>query len=158
MNIQSGIRHLQSLSETQTFAREFAAYALQKPRLLIMLDGPMGAGKTQFTKFFVEALGGEETTSPSFAIHHTYAISIESEKRVLNVEHFDLFRLESTDDLESTGFWDFFRAKQGLIIIEWSDRLKELGLFSHLPKSWSKTCFRFSMQSDAAQSRVVDIS
>lgn len=102
------------------------------PRALILLDGPMGAGKTQATRFLVEALGGDEGASPSFAIHHSYATPRGP------VEHFDLFRLRNEDDLESTGFWDFFRAREGVIVIEWFARLKEFGLERQLPRTWPR--------------------
>lgn len=101
-------------------------------RALILLDGPMGAGKTQVTQFLVEALGGQGSASPSFAIHHSY------ETPRGPVEHFDLFRLKNEDDLESTGFWDFFRASQGVIVIEWFARLKEFGLEKQLPRTWPR--------------------
>jgi len=102
------------------------------PRAILLLDGPMAAGKTQFTQFLVEALGGGETQSPSFAIHHSYSTAKGS------VEHFDLFRLESEDDLESTGFWDFFRSSEGVIVIEWFARLREMNLEGHLPSTWPR--------------------
>lgn len=122
-------REIASLDEMKLFAVEIAARL--GLRALILLDGPMGAGKTQFTQFLVEALGGRETRSPSFAIHHSYPT-----KRGY-LEHFDLFRLTSEDDLESTGFWDFFSKREGVIVIEWFARLSELGLERHLPQTWS---------------------
>lgn len=101
-------------------------------RALILLDGPMGAGKTQFTRFLIEALGGEEGQSPSFAIHHSHEI------RRGSLEHLDLFRLKNEDDLESTGFWDFFRVREGVIVVEWSSRLAEFGLQRRLPRTWPR--------------------
>lgn len=102
---------------------------------ILLLDGPMGAGKTQFTRFLLEALGGDETVSPSFAIHNQYSTSRGP------VDHIDLYRLENEDDLESTGFWDLFSASQGLIIIEWAERLPA----GSLPRTWQKTHLKFEI-------------
>jgi tRNA threonylcarbamoyladenosine biosynthesis protein TsaE len=132
-------KELVTLEDTRALAIAVAAQYRAGTRLLLLLDGPMGAGKTQFTRFFVAALGGEESSSPSFAIHHNYAVS------GVSVEHFDLFRLDSSDDLESTGFWDFFRLKQGILVVEWAERLDELGLVGQLPHSWPKIHLEFSV-------------
>jgi tRNA threonylcarbamoyladenosine biosynthesis protein TsaE len=128
-------REIENLAEMKAFAEEVAGQIGE--RALILLDGPMGAGKTQFTQFLLEALGGEGGQSPSFAIHNSYEVPRGS------IEHFDLFRLKSEDDLESTGFWDFFRAKQGIIVIEWASKLEELGLRAALPRSWP--CLRIAI-------------
>ncbi|HEY8269900.1 MAG TPA: tRNA (adenosine(37)-N6)-threonylcarbamoyltransferase complex ATPase subunit type 1 TsaE [Pseudobdellovibrionaceae bacterium] len=101
---------------------------LFKERTLLLLEGPVGAGKTELVKTLTQSLGIQETASPSFAIHHHY------ENRDVSMEHVDLYRLESEDDLESTGFWDLFGVKKGLIVIEWSDRLDQ----DLLPMNWSK--------------------
>lgn len=99
-----------------------------KERSLLLLEGPVGAGKTELVKALTQCLGIQETASPSFAIHHHY------ENRDVSMDHVDLYRLESEDDLESTGFWDLFGAKKGLVVIEWSDRLNQ----DLLPLNWFK--------------------
>ena len=77
----------------------------------------MGAGKTQFARWILKELGSTEAASPTFAIHHRYTT------KFLDVDHFDLYRVRSDDDLESTGFWDILAASDNLVIVEWSDRL-----------------------------------
>lgn len=83
---------------------------------LVLLSGPMGAGKTEFVKSFCHALGIKSVASPTFAIHHRY-------KGDQSVDHFDLCRLENEDQLESTGFWDLLSYPEGYIFIEWFERL-----------------------------------
>ncbi|MCM2280935.1 MAG: tRNA (adenosine(37)-N6)-threonylcarbamoyltransferase complex ATPase subunit type 1 TsaE [Bdellovibrionaceae bacterium] len=125
---------IKTLEELRAFARDLI------PRLttrqVLLLDGPMGTGKTQLVRFLLEELGSDETASPSFAIHNEY------ETTRGRVDHIDLYRLESEDELESTGFWDLFSAPDGLIIIEWADRLPA----NHLPPRWSRLALRFSMR------------
>lgn len=101
---------------------------LFKERSLLLLEGPVGAGKTELVKALSLCLGIQETASPSFAIHHHY------ENRDVSMDHVDLYRLENEDDLESTGFWDLFGASKGLVVIEWAERLNQ----DLLPLNWTK--------------------
>ena len=101
---------------------------LFKERTLLLLEGPVGAGKTELVKVLTKQLGIQEMASPSFAIHHRY------ENSNVSMDHVDLYRLENEDDLESTGFWDLFGANSGLVVIEWSDRLNQ----DLLPLNWVK--------------------
>lgn len=98
-----------------------------KNKQIVLLSGPMGAGKTQLVKFFVQSYGGQEVSSPTFSIHHHYHTPRGP------IEHFDLYRLENEDELESTGFWDFFANGEGLIFIEWAERISR----HSLPLDWS---------------------
>lgn len=140
------MRSIDSLESLKQFATETAADS--GDRLLLLLDGPMGAGKTQFTKFFLEAIGSSDTVSPSFAIHNSY------ETARGDVHHFDLFRLESADDLESTGFWDLFES-DAWVVIEWAEKLNEFGLLSALPEAWPRLHLRFTVDPQT-QSRQIE--
>lgn len=117
------------------------------PKALILLDGPLGAGKTQFVTFLVEALGGEKTASPTFAIHNVYQVAHTE------VHHLDLYRLESEDDLESTGFWDLFNLETGYIAIEWAERLNT----DFLPKNWPTYQVRIGFHQEETE-RIFSIS
>ena len=146
-------RKIENLDEMKAFAAEIAEACGRGPRCLLLLDGEMGAGKTQFTRFMLEALGSDETASPSFAIHNSYAVRGGG-----SVEHFDLFRLESEEDLESTGFWDFFRAKAGLVVIEWAERLDKFGLTSQLPRTWPTRKIHFEFVLGQPSAREITLS
>lgn len=150
------IIEIKDLADMRAFAQSVAQEVRTNRRLLILLDGEMGAGKTQFTRFLLEELGSDEACSPSFAIHNSYSTLSGS------VEHMDLYRLESEDDLESTGFWDFFRAKEGVVIIEWADRLREMGLADQLPRTWRRVQMKIeipgSIESSARRVRLRRVS
>lgn len=133
---------ISNLSDLKQLAQDTVARL--GARALLLLSGPMGVGKTQFTRFLLDELSCDETVSPSFAIHNTY------HSRLGNVEHIDLFRLESEADLESTGFWDLFEATEGIFIIEWADRLSEFGVLDQLPRSWLKISMQFEFVSGPA--------
>ena len=98
-----------------------------KEKQIVLLDGPLGAGKTELVKTFVTALGGTESSSPTYSLINEYVLK---ESRAY---HVDLYRIESEEDLESIGFWDIFENKASLVFIEWSSRLKE----KQLPLGWS---------------------
>lgn len=136
-----------SLSEMRNLAGAIARSL--GPRVLLILNGPMGAGKTQFTRFLMEELGSDETCSPSFAIHNSYSSSRGA------IEHLDLFRLESEEDLESTGFWDFFLEPKGVVIVEWGSRLEEMGLGSSLPMTWPRIELTFEAPDGEGERRLV---
>lgn len=113
---------------------------LKRP-CVVLLSGDLGAGKTQFVRWFLEDLGVGETASPTFAIHHRYG----------DVDHVDLYRVESDADLEASGFWDLFAAP-GLVFVEWADRLPE----DVWPANWRRVFIRLR-KSGAGEAREMEI-
>lgn len=98
-------------------------------RTLLLLHGDVGAGKTTSVQVIAEILGLKDIQSPSFAIHLRYE---NAQGKAL--DHLDLYRLKDEDDLESSGFWDLFDQRKGLIIIEWAQRLD----YDYLPLNWQR--------------------
>lgn len=84
---------------------------------VIALFGGMGMGKTAFTRGLALGLGiPEGVSSPTFALVHEY-------DGALPLYHFDMFRVESWDDLYSTGFFDYLESG-GVLVIEWSENIE----------------------------------
>lgn len=116
----------QGLSELREIVLNWVAPELleQRPKLLL-LNGEMGSGKTTFTTVLAEQLGATDAASPSFAIHSRY------EGPRGTIEHFDLDRLKSEEELESIGFWDLLSEAsldpRRFVVIEWAQRLGEFG-------------------------------
>lgn len=144
MSVADSSVHWKSLEEGRTWVRAQLS-KWQRP-CLILLEGPMGAGKTQVAKWIVEGLTAADAASPTFGVHHRY----ESARGA--VDHVDLYRLNSDEDLESTGFWDLFADTTGFVIVEWADRLPD----SIWPSAWSKIKLKISVNPD--QSRRCDLS
>ena len=97
---------------------------------VIAMFGGMGMGKTAFTRGLAEGLGidPKNVSSPTFAIVHEYI-----GKRTLY--HFDMYRIESWDDLYSTGFFDYLDSG-GVIAVEWSENIENA-----LPDRYIKIAF-----------------
>ena len=84
---------------------------------VLALFGPMGMGKTAFTRGLARGLGVRgEVSSPTFALIHEHAGKIP-------LYHFDMFRVTSWDDLYSTGFLDYLETG-GVLVIEWSENIE----------------------------------
>ncbi|MBA3936395.1 MAG: tRNA (adenosine(37)-N6)-threonylcarbamoyltransferase complex ATPase subunit type 1 TsaE [Planctomycetes bacterium] len=105
---------LDDLAATRRLAQELAA-AVQ-PGDLLLLDGPLGAGKTALVRFLVEALGGDpaQVASPTFTLLHQYAAR-------LPVIHVDAYRLAGAGDLAGLGFDELSEGALG--VIEWAERV-----------------------------------
>lgn len=88
-----------------------------KKGTVIGFIGGLGMGKTAFTSGFVNGLGiNADVSSPTFAICNEY---IGNDFRVY---HFDMYRIESWDDLYSTGFFDYIDSG-AYILAEWSENV-----------------------------------
>ena len=73
-------------------------------------------GKTAFTRGLCRGLGiADGVSSPTFALVNEYRGSF-------NVYHFDMYRVNTWDDLYSTGFFDYIGA--GVLVIEWSENIE----------------------------------
>jgi tRNA threonylcarbamoyladenosine biosynthesis protein TsaE len=133
---------LKSASETKAWAKQFSAN-LVRPSL-VLLNGEMGVGKTQLVRWFVEALGGKNASSPTFAIHQAYSSPHGA------IDHVDLYRARNAEDVESTGFWDLFTQENGLIFVEWPEKVGEIAP----AKPWRK--FVVSILSLGGEARKID--
>ncbi len=89
---------------------------------IILLNGELGTGKTTFVKKFVETFSPNTTaSSPTFTIMQRYETSVGP------VYHFDLYRIETLEELEMTGFFEYLDYS-GTIFIEWAEKF-DIGRF-----------------------------
>ena len=105
-------------SSEETMARGREIGTRLKPRVLVLLSGDLGAGKTTLTKGIVSGIGAateDEVTSPTFTLVHRY-------DREARVYHVDLYRIGSAHDLETLGLEDVF-SEQAVVIVEWPNKL-----------------------------------
>ena len=110
---------LDNEEKTKQLATDFAKRL--KPGDLVVLNGDLGAGKTTFTRYTFEALGAKGVVnSPTFAIMKVY------ESPIAELYHFDTYRIDVNEAIES-GFDEILSNRQGKIIfIEWSENIAPL--------------------------------
>lgn len=117
-----------SEQDTINFAKDFAKNL--KTGDIIVLSGELGSGKTKFTQGVLEYFRlGNEISSPTFTVvneHHTENV---------NIYHFDVYRLEDTDEFYAIGGEEYF--EKGISIIEWGEIIEAI-----LPKGYIKISFK----------------
>lgn len=86
---------------------------------VIAYRGGLGAGKTTMTRGISEGIGlGDEVTSPTFALVNEY----RKADCKLSLIHFDMYRITSGEDLETTGFYDYMD-DDTVLAVEWSENI-----------------------------------
>ena len=87
---------------------------------VICLIGNLGVGKTLFSQGFAQGLGIEENVnSPTFTIVQEY------DDGRIPFYHFDVYRIEETEEMEEVGFTDMIYGN-GVCLIEWADMISDI--------------------------------
>ena len=103
-----------SAAETRALGKKLAARL--QPGDVLLLEGDLGAGKSELTRGIAAGLGVTETvTSPSFTILNVY------ESGRCPLYHFDWYRLESSEELYELGM-DEYLGGDGIAVVEWPGR------------------------------------
>jgi tRNA threonylcarbamoyladenosine biosynthesis protein TsaE len=114
---------------------------------IILLDGPLGAGKTVFTKGIATALSidTDEVTSPSFTLVNRY------DEGRLTLYHIDLYRLsEGASAAHAVDLDELLTDERAVVIIEWAERMGRYPLPSPV--------YRISIIGDGDEPREIVIS
>ena len=112
--------HLPDADATEALGRRLSA--LSRPGDVILLEGPIGAGKSSLARAFIRARLGsaEEVPSPTFTLVQVY------DAEGMEIWHADLYRLTHPDEVWELGLDDAFQS--AICLVEWPDRLG-----AHLP-------------------------
>ena len=108
-----------SAEETEALGASLANRMIQEKDLppFIALYGDLGVGKTAFVRGFASVIAPESIVrSPTFALVNEYRA------KPLSLFHFDMYRIESEDDLYSIGFYDYLE-RRGICLVEWSEKI-----------------------------------
>jgi tRNA threonylcarbamoyladenosine biosynthesis protein TsaE len=108
-----------SVAETEAVAAGLAARL--RGGECVALHGDLGAGKTQFVRGLVRALGGNvrAVSSPTFVLLNVY------EGGRMTVYHLDAYRVHGSEDFEGIGFGELLE-QGGVVVVEWASRVKSL--------------------------------
>ena len=113
--------------DTIDFAEKFASSLSIGD--IVVLTGELGSGKTKFVQGVLKHFNMEdEISSPTFTIVNEYT----SDKT--NVYHFDVYRLEDSDEFYAMGGDEYF--SKGICLIEWGEMIEDI-----LPKPYIKIIF-----------------
>ena len=110
--------HLASPEQTAALAQALAPRL--RPGDVILLSGPVGAGKSHFARSLILSLldTPEDVPSPTYTLVQTYP------SRVGEIWHADLYRLSDTSEIEELGLLDAFES--AICLVEWPNRLHTL--------------------------------
>ncbi len=113
--IVESTEYLADEAATLAFARQFAA-TVELP-CSVALIGDLGAGKTTFVRGVLRALGVMGSIkSPTYALVESYDTTKGE------VHHLDAYRIESVDDFEARGGFEYFESPS-IRFVEWPERL-----------------------------------
>ena len=140
---------------TETLGFHFAKELININRFptLVLLCGPLGSGKTVFSRGIASGLGIDEPIQSP-----TFPILLEYPGR-LPLYHFDLYRLEDSEEFDLIGGEDIIFCGgsygPGLSLMEWPERLEWHNIYPPLP------CFQVNLRIDPdgsnCQSREINI-
>lgn len=122
MITENTVYHTLNPDETEAVGAALAERLASAPGSLppfIALYGDLGVGKTAFVRGVSSVLApGSAARSPTFSIVNEYRSGD------CPVFHFDMYRVDSEDDLFSIGYDDYL-ARGGVCLVEWSEKIPE---------------------------------
>ncbi|AZZ36730.1 tRNA (adenosine(37)-N6)-threonylcarbamoyltransferase complex ATPase subunit type 1 TsaE [Bdellovibrio sp. qaytius] len=112
-----------------------------KDKSLFLLEGDLGAGKTTLVSLVAKKLNIQLVSSPTFSI-------ISQHK---NLTHVDLYRLETMEEIDATGFWEIFEENKNIVFVEWSQKISD----DLWPLDWDITKIVINKKSDSEREVII---
>ncbi len=110
---------------TQELGQKMAKQ-IAKTNALILLSGDLGAGKTTFAQGFLgELMPHEAITSPTYSYLNIYEASSP-------IFHFDLYRINSQEELEELGLWEHLLDEKAIRLVEWPEHAPALEKYADI--------------------------
>lgn len=110
---------------SQNKTKEFAYTLSKKIKLgdIIYLYGEIGVGKTTFVKFFINSFQKKNNLKLTEVISPTFTLLNEYQINKFKINHYDLFRLESSKEIDNLDL--FNDSKNSITLIEWPQKIKK---------------------------------
>ncbi|MBU3626176.1 tRNA (adenosine(37)-N6)-threonylcarbamoyltransferase complex ATPase subunit type 1 TsaE [Polynucleobacter sp. JS-Safj-400b-B2] len=113
-------------ADTASLAKHLAAsfehFLTKQPdsHLNISLEGDLGAGKTTFARYLIQALGHDgKVKSPTYTLCEPYPLQLK--EQAVTIHHFDLYRMRDPLEWQEAGFAEHFDVP-GICLIEWPEK------------------------------------
>lgn len=127
------IETIATTSEEETIDYSSQLFKKLENRSLILLNGELGAGKTHFTKGIAKELGVNQIIkSPTYNYVNEY--KLENGRKLI---HFDAWRIQSKEDLEAIGFYEWIKGNN-IVIVEWPSVISYLD-----PSAFENTAYTY---------------
>jgi len=104
-----------SAQQTRDIGQIFADLLI--PPFNVLLQGELGAGKTEFVRGFLSRWGFNVVRSPSFTVVNTFNLGS------FTVHHIDLFRITDVEEILIRGIFDLLDEEDSIRFIEWPELL-----------------------------------
>lgn len=116
---------LPSFEHTLELGQKIARF-FENSTALILLSGDLGAGKTTFSQGFLKQLMPHQAiTSPTYSYMNIY-------EAFFPVFHFDLYRINSHENLEELGLWEHLLDKRAMRLVEWPEHAPGLEQYADM--------------------------
>lgn len=140
----TAIYHTHTPEQTERIGRRLAEQLERAGcrRALIALRGEMGVGKTAFVRGFASYFDVLQVKSPTYTIVNEY-------RGRVSLYHFDLYRIEESDELASIGFEDYL-GRDGYCLLEWSEHVAD-----ELPPDAITVCIEREPEEESARTLTV---
>ena len=119
-------RYCRQEAQTASLAKDFAVAISQllnkdpNAHLNISLEGDLGAGKTTFARYLIQAMGHDgKVKSPTYTLCEPYPLQLKDQ--AITVHHFDLYRMRDPLEWQEAGFAEHFDIP-GICLIEWPEK------------------------------------
>jgi len=126
------------ISHSETETKQIGTILSSKLNIgdIIILNGDLGSGKTKLTEGILKHFNIEnQISSPTFTIVNEYNANN------INIFHFDVYRLEDSEEFLNIGGDEYFY--KGICIIEWGEKISDV-----LPKEFLKISFEKDLNDD----------
>lgn len=133
-----------SNSINDTYNISFAFFTELKIGDIVVLEGDLGTGKTEFVRAICNNFGVRNIiTSPTFTLINQY------ESDFADIYHIDLYRIKNCNELLNMGFQELFDSNNSIFFIEWAENS-----FGLIPKIDYKISIKHN---NSEESRIIEI-
>jgi tRNA threonylcarbamoyladenosine biosynthesis protein TsaE len=112
---------LSSENKTEDLAKKLSKKL--KPGNVVFFYGEMGVGKTTFIKYLINIIQKENKLEQTEVLSPTFNLLNEYQINKININHYDLYRLKSAQELKNLELFE--NSKSLITLIEWPQIIKE---------------------------------